>query len=391
MTRWNRSTSVLLAAAAGLGLARAGQEWISRAREADLAGFVVIVTGGTRGLGYLLAREFIREGCKVAICAREVLELERAERELQALGGEVIAVRCDVTDRTSVGQMIDTVVQHFGRIDILVNNAGMIEAGPIETMTVRNFELAMDVTFWGMLYPILSVLPHMRAGQRGHIVNVTSFGGKIAVPHMVPYCAAKFAATGLSEGLRTELGFSPIRVTTIIPGLMRTGSHVNAFFSGDKEREFAWFGLGASLPLLSMDAEDAAVQIVKAVRRGDGERILTLPARVLTKMNGLFPGAVSFASSVVNHVLPNLPDKHSTGSTRGMDLLRAVETPLYRLLTALGRSASKRFNQYPGPLAALAEARQRTGRPAVSRRDTMMTDLRNPDNYMDVQGEETFR
>lgn len=100
----------------------------------------------------------------------------------------------------------------------------------------------------------------MRARRRGRIVNITSIGGKVGMPHLLPYTCAKFATVGLSEGLRAELGREGIRVTTIVPGLMRTGSHLKAMFRGQHEQEFTWFSLGASLPLVSMGAERAARQ-----------------------------------------------------------------------------------------------------------------------------------
>src|SRR5450759_4776995 len=119
-------------------------------------------------------------------------------------------------------------------------------------MEVAYFELAMDVMYWGVLYPTLAVLPQMREHKRGRIVNITSIGGKVSIPHLLPYNSAKFAAVGLSEGLRAELAMDGVTVTTIVPGLMRTGSHINAYFKGKQEREYTWFALGASLPVISM-------------------------------------------------------------------------------------------------------------------------------------------
>ena len=107
----------------------------------------------------------------------------------------------------------------------MVNNAGMIQVGPLATTTKEDFVTALDVMFWGTLYPTLAVLPQMRARGRGHIVNITSIGDLVSVPHLLPYTCAKFAAVGLSEGLRAELGPVGIRVTTVVPGLMRTGSY----------------------------------------------------------------------------------------------------------------------------------------------------------------------
>ena len=153
---------------------------------------------------------------------------------------------------------MDQATQRFGRVDIVVNNAGIIQVGPMPTTTVEDFATALDVMFWGVLYPTLAVLPQMRARRNGRVVNITSIGGMVSVPHLLPYTCARFAAVGLSEGLRAELGQEGIHVTTVVPGLMCTGSYLQARFQGQPEREFTWFALGATLPLISISAEPAA-------------------------------------------------------------------------------------------------------------------------------------
>ena len=165
--------------------------------------------------------------------------------------------------------MVETVTRHYGRIDILINNAGIMVVAPVETLTRADFERVMAVNFWGVLNPTLEVLPGMRARGTGRIVNITSIGGKIAVPHLLPYSCAKFAAVGLSEGLRAELADTGISVTTVVPGLMRTGSHLNAEFGGEQEAEYRWFALGASAPYpMAIGADRAARLIVRAIKRG---------------------------------------------------------------------------------------------------------------------------
>jgi len=121
-----------------------------------------------------------------------------------------------VTNQEQVCSVVDQVTQHFGRVDIVVNNAGIIQVGPMSTTTVEDFATALDVMFWGALYPTLAVLPQMRARRSGHIVNITSIGGMVSVPHLLPYTCAKFAAVGLSKGLRAELGQEGIHVTTVV-------------------------------------------------------------------------------------------------------------------------------------------------------------------------------
>jgi short-subunit dehydrogenase len=134
--------------------------------------------------------------------------------------------------------------------------------------------------------------------------SVVSIGGKIGVPHLLPYVVSKFAQAGLSEGLGAELAREGIHITSVFHGLMRTGSHVNASFKGENCREFAWFSIAASMPLASMNAERAARQIVEACRAGRAELILTPPARMATLARVLFPAFVSFGLQFVNTLLP---------------------------------------------------------------------------------------
>src|SRR5690606_37780819 len=255
-------TAVFAAAAAAYVAWR-----LVRRRGDDIVGDVVLITGGSRGLGLLLAKEFAARGCRLVICARDEPELARAAHELRAGGAVVMSISCDVSRREQVEEMVQRATERFGRIDTLVNNAGIIQVGPLASMTISDFERAMDVMFWGALYPTLAVLPQMLDRRRGRIVNITSIGGKVAVPHLVPYDAAKFALVGLSQGLRAELKKDGISVTTIVPGLMRTGSPVQARFKGDQEKEFTWFSLASATPLTTISAERAAKRIVEAARR----------------------------------------------------------------------------------------------------------------------------
>src|SRR5262245_13594965 len=191
--------------ALAVGVGMLGLLRVRRPQYWSLAGRVVLVTGGSRGLGLALARQLLAEGAQVAMCARDQDTLARARDDLERCGGSVLAVQCDVTDRDAVTRMVQNVTDHFGAIDALINNAGTIAVGPVETMDVDDFSRAMNVNFWGPLYAILAVLPGMRRRRSGRILNVASIGGKISVPHLLPYSASKFALVGLSEGLRAEL------------------------------------------------------------------------------------------------------------------------------------------------------------------------------------------
>jgi short-subunit dehydrogenase len=144
----------------------------------------------------------------------------------------------------------------------------------------------------------------MIARGGGRIANVTSIGGKIAVPHLLPYTASKFALVGLSEGLRAELARHGVAVTTIVPGLMRTGSHVQAGFKGEIEAEYRWFAASATSHLTSMSAERAARRIVRAIRNGDAEVVLSIQAQVAVKAAALAPTLAQRVLSVIDRLLP---------------------------------------------------------------------------------------
>ncbi len=341
----NRLGRGILLAAMGLGIALTGRRLLRSARPpVDLTGQVALVTGGSRGLGFLLARELGSEGCRVAICARDELELRRAKADLEQLGIETLTVQCDVSDREQVDRTVAEVTRQWGGVDILVANAGIIQVGPLATMTAEDFERAMGVMYWGVLHPVLAVLPQMRDRRSGRIVTITSIGGKVSVPHLLPYNSAKFAAVGLSEGLRAELARDGITVTTIVPGLMRTGSHLRAYFKGRKEWEYTWFALGASLPIISMDAERAARQIVDAAKRGDALRVLSLPAVVLDRFHGLFPGTTDDILGFVNRFLPRA-DGGRPGEEEGGEVHERLHSPVLSALTGWGLSAARRFQR----------------------------------------------
>ncbi|MDQ6885043.1 MAG: SDR family oxidoreductase [Candidatus Dormibacteraeota bacterium] len=311
-------------------------------RQADLSGQTALITGGSRGLGLLLAREFARAGCNIVICGRDEAQLGRAEEDLRQRAAVVLAIQCDVADRSQVEQMMQQAIERFGPIDILVNNAGIIEVAPLQAMELKDFEKAMNVMYWGMVYPTMAVLPEMRRRHAGRIVNITSIGGLVSIPHLLAYSSAKFAAVGFSQGLRAEVARDGIAVTTVAPGLMRTGSHLHAEFKGEQMRQYSLFAPMASLPIISMDAERIARRILTATRRGEAQLTLSLPANVLARINGLMPGMTARTMDLVNRLLPNegTPDG---GAVAGTVLQRQPHPRLLDLATTWARNAAGRF------------------------------------------------
>jgi NAD(P)-dependent dehydrogenase (short-subunit alcohol dehydrogenase family) len=324
----------------------AGLLWLgSRLLRADgwptLLGRTVLITGGSRGLGLVLARQAAADGARIAICGRDAESLARAEEALRRIGAEVVTVECDVADPAQVRHLVEEVTRRLGPVDLLITNAGVIEVGPAETMAVADYEEAMAINFWGTLYPILEVLPAMRARGDGRIVNITSIGGKLGVPHLVPYSASKFAAVGLSQGLRAELAGEGITVTTAVPGLMRTGSPRNAIFRGRQRAEYAWFSIADALPGVSVGAEEAASRILAAARRGDAEVLFPAAARVAAVAQAAAPNLTARVLAAVNRLLPGAPAR-GTGRRRGAESQSRLSPSL---LTRLGDRAARRYNQ----------------------------------------------
>lgn len=326
----------------GVGLLAAGAALITRRRRRfELGGKTALVTGGSRGLGLVLARMLVQRGAKVAICARDPEELERARAELAAGGAEVAALVCDVTDQAAVRRMIAEAGAKLGPIEVLINNAGVLQVGPHEEMNLRDYQSAIDVYFWGPLYTCLEVVPGMKARGRGRIANISSIGGKIAVPHLVPYSAAKFALAGLSQGLGAELARHGIAVTSVFPGLMRTGSPIHVTLKGKHREEYTWFAISGALPLLSLSAEHAARRILAAIERGEAEVIIGPHFRLAAALAAIVPETFSSMLGLIARLLPG------PGGTGGPGVLgKDSETPWTRSpLTALSRAAELRNNQ----------------------------------------------
>ena len=327
-----KTTTKTLAVTAGIGTAVAGSAFIASA--AALAGVraavhalrsqaiperaVVLITGGSRGLGYALASRFARKRVRLVLAARDRSELEHAQvallEEHEHLQPEDFYLFTgDLMEPNECRRLISETISHFGRIDVLVNNAGIIEVGPVENQTPETFDRALRIYYLAPLTITLSALPYLLRQspapgwkRRAAIVNITSIGGKVAVPHLLPYCAGKFALVGFSEGLHAELRHKGIRVTTVCPGLMRTGGEDHARFAGDAESEQKWFKFSAKTPGLSASAKYAANRIYSAVVTGRAELTITPQAWAAARFHGLWPETSQYLASLANrYILPS--------------------------------------------------------------------------------------
>ena len=341
MTEQQKRTLAFGAAAAGaFFMARAWQ----RRNAFSFERASVLITGGSRGLGLVMARELAAEGARLTLVARDAEELARAADDIHAQfpSADVLTVVADVRKRYDAERAVAQAVERYGRIDVLINNAGIIQVGPLDHMKLGDYDDAMNTHFWGPLYMIMAALPHMRIEGAGRIVNISSIGGKIAVPHLLPYSASKFALAGLSEGLRAELAADNIVVTTVYPGLMRTGSPVNALFKGKRPQEYAWFAISDSLPLTSINATRAARQIIDACRFGDAELVITVQAKLTVLAHELAPELFADVMTFISQMLPGpAPDPEADLNRPGREAESEWAAPSSTLTTLTYKAAGE--------------------------------------------------
>lgn len=307
----NRSwvSSVIKGAAFAVGaavVAKAVKRAIKPPEKLQLEDKVVLITGGGRGLGLILARKLAEHGATIVICGRSEETLSKASADLATRTDRFLAIPCNITDKEQVRWLIEQVKEKVGSVDVLINNAGNIQVGPVNTMDQSDFEEAINVHFWGPYYLIHEVLPDMKEKKSGNIVNICSIGSKVSFPHLLPYNTSKYALSGLSEGLSAELRKFNINVTTIYPGLMRTGSPQNIDVKGKHKQEYAWFKILDSLPLISINADRAADKIIEALRKGQRTLTLSVPAKLAVAAHGIAPAATIAAFNLINYLLPDM-------------------------------------------------------------------------------------
>lgn len=298
---------------------------------------VALVAGGSRGLGLEIARQLHRRGHHVALCARDEAALQRAASEFR----ERVSVHVmDVTDRVGVQRVVDDISTGYGPIEVAIHVAGIIQVGPAADVALEHFDQALDIMAKGPINVVWSVLPSMRERRRGRIGVVASVGGVVSPPHLLPYSTAKFAALGFTDGLAAELAGTSVTATSIVPGLMRTGSHDQATFIGNATAEHNWFSVAASAPLISANSTRAARRMVDGVLAGKPLVTITPVAWMAYRVRGLMPGTTTRAMGIANRFLPR-----ATGNTVPVKGSKLSTSPVVRRLTHCGRRAAARNNE----------------------------------------------
>lgn len=368
----SRSRAGLIAAGVAVG-AWLGGRLLRRRRRLDLNGAKVLITGGSRGLGFAAARRFVEAGADVAICARDRGELDHAVRALHELSVRagratvVVALRADVSDAAQAAWVIDETRAALGGLDVLVNCAVEIAVGPLEAMTAADFEQAFRGIFLTLYQPTMAAVPYFRAQRRGRIVNVTSVAGKLPIPHNAAYVVGKFATTGFSAVCAAELRKYGIRVSTVMPPPLRNGAWMNASYKGEAQQELQWFVRALSSPLVSIDPERAARAIVQAARYGDAETMVAPSSWLQSRCYSLFPELTTDLLAAVDDLgMPRPPlGARAAPVSSGAEILATATDPGLLRLVRKSKPAGERYLQ---PVALLIEDDQEQASSTKSRR-----------------------
>lgn len=305
----------------------------------DLKGKTALVTGGARGLGFILAKKLASKGSEVLICSENQEDLNRAVALFEKENLVIKAIYCDLMSKEQIDQLIMQVKSEYSSLDILINNAGTIKVGPVQTMNQADFQQAMNLHFWAPFHLMAEFMPMMgKSVKSSRIVNIVSIGGKVSFPHLLPYNVSKYALSGLSEGLSAEFTRKNIKITTVYPGLMTTGSPPNVRVKGQARKEYGWFKISDSLPLISIDAEKAAGKIINAMQKGKKTLVLSLVAKLAIAIHGLFPGLNIGMFSVANWLLPT--EINSDQSWMGYESESSVSASF------LGKQTDKAASKY---------------------------------------------
>ena len=247
----------------------------------EFAGKVAVITGAGSGIGRALALNLAAKGARLALSDIDTEGLAETARQADALGADVKSDRLNVAEREAVLAYADDVVAHYGVVHQIYNNAGIAHNGDVEKSDFKDIERIIDVDFWGVVNGTKAFLPHVIASGDGHIVNISSVFGLIAVPGQSAYNAAKFAVRGFTEALRQEMLVAkhPVKVTCVHPGGIKTAVARNATVADDQDvQSFAEF---FDKRLALHTPEMAARTIITGVAKGRARVVVGWEAKAL--------------------------------------------------------------------------------------------------------------
>jgi len=184
---------------------------------AKLEGKTVLVTGSSRGMGKVIAEQFLNQGCNMVITSRNADELNQAENDIGKTNGKILKVAADITSPGDVIRLIDNTITEFGQIDIVINNAGVFKMGPADQTSIEDFRLSLDINLTGSFLICKYVLPHMKKRKKGQIINICSIWAQMGLENLSAYCASKAGLAMFGDCLKAELKPYRIRVTNLFP------------------------------------------------------------------------------------------------------------------------------------------------------------------------------
>ncbi|MBY6411614.1 SDR family NAD(P)-dependent oxidoreductase [Rhodococcus sp. BP-252] len=269
------------------------------------AGKVAVVTGAGSGIGRALALNLAQRGAKLALSDVDVAGLAETVRQVEALGGEVESQFLDVTQRETVLDYAETVKARFGKVNQIYNNAGIAYHGDVENSSFKDIERIVDVDFWGVVNGTKAFLPLLQESGDGHVVNISSLFGLLAMPSQAAYNAAKFAVRGFSEALRMELLISkaPVKMTVVHPGGIKTAIARNATVAENYDQASVAKFFDAKLAKTTPD--QAAKTILKGVEKGKGRVLIGSDAIALDLFQRITGSKYQRVVAVIsNRVMP---------------------------------------------------------------------------------------
>ena len=256
----------------------------------------VLITGASQGIGRATALLFAQKGYDLVLAARQADRLQTVAQEVQALGRSALAVPTDVKEPEQVNTLAQKALAQYGSIDVLINNAGIYLSGPVEEFSLSDWHQAIDTNLWGYIHMIQALLPQFLERGSGTIVNLSSIGGKVPIPYLVPYSTSKFAVTGLTEALHSELAPKGIQVCGIYPSVIKSSLMERAIFRGkndqDAQARREQLDQVLSTPVVEKP-EDVAKAIWDAVKNQKSE-VLVGSANMSKAAYRLFPGLMQW-------------------------------------------------------------------------------------------------
>ena len=260
-----------------------------RSGSTDFSGKTAFITGAGSGIGRALSERLAAEGCRLMLGDIDEASLRETARLLKDAGATVETARLDVADRAAVEALAAQSIDRFGQVDLVFNNAGVWIADDVADMVYEDFDWLMNINFWGVVHGCKAFLPHMTARRSGHIVNMSSLFGLIAIPGQSAYCASKFAVGGFTEALRLELAGSGVSVHGVYPAGFATGIARKARGPGAAilaEREA---GRPEAERFLNLPPSKAAKIICDGIRRGDPRIVFGNGAKKSDLLSRLMP------------------------------------------------------------------------------------------------------